>query len=122
MAKRSKKAVPSKSIQPAGYDAILDAISDLLEVSRRASARSVNAIMTLTYWEVGRRIVEFEQAGEIRAEYGTELLKRLSVDLTERFGRGFSRGTSGHMRSLLCRSWPIRQTLSAKSPGGSIIS
>jgi predicted nuclease of restriction endonuclease-like (RecB) superfamily len=113
MAKRSKKAVPSKSLQPAGYDAILDAISDLLEASRRASARTVNAVMTLTYWEVGRRIVEFEQAGEARAEYGTELLKRLSADLTERFGRGFSRANLEYMRRFY-ETWPISQTPSGK--------
>ncbi len=46
--------------------------------------------MTATYWEIGRRIVECEQAGERRAEYGAEVLKRLSADLSERFGRGFS--------------------------------
>ena len=47
--------------------------------------------MTATYWEIGRRIVEFEQGGKSRAEYGEELLNRLSTDLTARFGRGFSR-------------------------------
>ena len=46
--------------------------------------------MTATYWEMGRRIVEHEQAGKERAAYGAELLTRLSADLTERFGRGFS--------------------------------
>jgi predicted nuclease of restriction endonuclease-like (RecB) superfamily len=68
-----------------------------------------------TYWEIGRRIVEFEQAGEKRAEYGSELLKRLSGDLTERFGRGFSERNLRTMRSFYAE-WPIRQTLSAKSP------
>jgi hypothetical protein len=48
-----------------------------------------NALMTATYWEVGRRIVEFEQGGEKRAGYGEELLARLADDLTARFGRGF---------------------------------
>ena len=46
--------------------------------------------MTATYWEIGRRIVDFEQGGEKRAEYGKELLQQLSVDLTSKFGRGFS--------------------------------
>src|SRR5437667_10989927 len=46
--------------------------------------------MTATYWEIGRRIVEFEQRGKKRAQYGEELLQRLAQDLTARFGRGFS--------------------------------
>ena len=62
---------------------------DLLDTARRASARTVNAIMTATYWELGRRIVELEQGGKGRADYGEELLKRMSADLTPRFGRGF---------------------------------
>ncbi|ETJ33350.1 hypothetical protein Q604_UNBC12190G0001, partial [human gut metagenome] len=52
--------------------------------------RSVNALMTATYWEIGRRIVEFEQGGEARAAYGAQLIKRLSKDLSLRFKRGFS--------------------------------
>lgn len=47
--------------------------------------------MTATYWEIGRRIVEFEQGGKERATYGDELLERLAEDLTARFGRGFAR-------------------------------
>jgi len=61
----------------------------LIAAARNAAARSVNCIMTATYWLIGRRIVEFEQGGETRAQYGEELLKRLSTDLTSRFGRGF---------------------------------
>ena len=49
------------------------------------------AIMAATYWEIGRRIVEFEQRGEKRAKYGKALLERLSKDLTLRYGRGFAR-------------------------------
>ena len=72
------------------YDDVLASMVDLLESSRRASARAVNCVMTATYWEIGRRIVELEQEGEWRAEYGEEMLKRLAVDLTARFGRGFA--------------------------------
>ena len=64
-------------------------IGELLESARRTSARAVNAIMTATYWEIGRHIVEFEQGGKARAEYGEHLLEKLSDDLTSRFGRGF---------------------------------
>ncbi|MEK7243938.1 MAG: PDDEXK nuclease domain-containing protein, partial [Thermodesulfobacteriota bacterium] len=58
--------------------------------ARRSSVRAVNAIMTATYWEIGRRIVEYEQQCKLRAQYGAQLLERLSLDLNKRFGRGFS--------------------------------
>jgi hypothetical protein len=64
------------------YPGLVGSISELLEDARRASARTVNAFMTATYWEIGRRIVEFEQRGEKRAGYGEELLKRLAQDLS----------------------------------------
>lgn len=65
---------------------MLSDVVELLEASRRASARAVNTIMTATYWKVGRRIVELEQGGEGRAKYRQELLKRLSVALSGRTG------------------------------------
>jgi predicted nuclease of restriction endonuclease-like (RecB) superfamily len=119
-----KKALAERgSVAPAGYDSVLTEVVRLLEDSRRASARAVNAVMTTTYWEVGRRIVEGEQAGGKRAGYGKELLKHLSSDLTTRFGRGFSQRNLEQMR-LFYLGWRISQTLSAKShpaealPGG----
>lgn len=99
------------------YLGLVRDLSDLLESARRSSARAVNTIMTATYWEVGRRIVEFEQGGARRAEYGSELLERLAVDLSRRFGRGFSRRNLQDMRNFY-RTFPstdIRQTPSAKS-------
>ena len=76
-----------------------------------------NALMTATYWEVGRRIVEFEQGGEKRAGYGEELLARLADDLTARFGRGFSRFNLGRFRQfyLAMPSEQIRATVSLES-------
>ncbi len=100
----------------AGYDSVLTGVAELLEAARRTTARAANAVMTATYWEIGRRIVEFEQKGTRRAEYGKALLKRLSVDLTTRFRRGFSERNLEQMR-LFYDSWPISQTLSAKSDG-----
>lgn len=96
------------------YAEVLDGIMDLLERARREAARSVNAVMTATYWEIGQRIVEFEQAGARRAGYGEALLERLAQDLGKRFGRGFSRRNLQSMR-LFYMGWPIRQTLSANS-------
>lgn len=114
MAKRSKKkSIPAKRSFSKEYAAVVADISHVLESARRLSARSVNAVITRTYWEIGRRIVEFEQAGEKRAEYGTELLKRLATDLS-RFGRGFSERNLRTMRAFYIDR-PIRQTLSAES-------
>ena len=85
-----KRLPPQKPSSPIeGYDSIVSELVDLVESARRFSARSVNAVMTATYWEIGRRIVEFEQQGETRAEYGEQLVEQLSRDLTQRFGRGF---------------------------------
>jgi len=70
--------------------------------------------MTATYWEIGRRIVEFEQRGAKRAEYGAELLETLSADLTRRFGRGFSRPNLQRFREFYLR-FPLKQIRSTVS-------
>lgn len=92
-----------------GYAVLLTDISALLERARRMSARSVNSILTATYWEIGRRIVEFEQGGKVRAEYGKELLARLAADLTTRHGRGFSAPSLYRMRGFYL-GWEIFST------------
>ena len=99
------------------YLGLVQELSGLLDAARRSSARAVNAVMTATYWEIGRRIVEFEQGGAKRADYGARLLERLSTDLTERFGRGFSRQNLHSMRQfyLAFAMGEIRQTLSGES-------
>lgn len=86
---KKKLTSREKSIQKTGYNQLLGGLTQLLEESRHVAARSVNVILTATYWEVGRRIVEYEQGGKSRAEYGERALKRLASDLTTRFGRGF---------------------------------
>ena len=86
-----EKPLKKQVAQTISYDAILSGVVELLEQARRSSARAVNTIMTATYWEIGRRIVENEQAGKKRAGYGEDILRRLSLDLTAGFGRGFSR-------------------------------
>ena len=97
-----------------GYSTILSDVAGLLESARRVSVRATNAIMTATYWEIGRRIVEYEQEGMDKAEYGKKIIERLSFDLTKRFGRGFSKRNVEQMR-LFYVYWPIAQTLSAQS-------
>jgi predicted nuclease of restriction endonuclease-like (RecB) superfamily len=96
------------------YDGLLQGVVRLLEEARKTSARSVNAIMTATYCEIGHRIVEREQEGRRRAGYGEALIERLAVDLTARFRRGFSPTNFKQMREFYL-VWPIRQTLSDKS-------
>lgn len=98
---------------PTDYGELVAGISSLLEQARRTSVRAVNSILTATYWDVGRKIVEFEQGGKERAEYGGQLLVRLSQDLTQEHGRGFSRGNLQQMR-LFYLGWEICQTLSGK--------
>ena len=86
-----------------------------MEDARRVSARAVNSVMTATYWEFGRRIVEFEQGGEKRAGYGQELVARLAEDLTARFGRGYSLSNLKSARTFYLL-WPIGQTTSDQLP------
>ena len=112
MAKR-KAPSPDALIPAADYDGLLGEVVVLLESARHTAARAVNAVMTAAYWEIGRRIVEVEQRGERRAEYGASLIERLSLDLTKRFGRGFSRANLEYMRRFF-EYWPIPQTPSGE--------
>ncbi len=103
--------------QKASYEAVFGDVSKIIDAARVSAARSVNAAMTAAYWLIGRRIVESEQAGEERAEYGAALLERLTEDLTRRFGRGFSRQNLQNMRLFYLAHPPDRilQTVSGKS-------
>ena len=107
---------PMKRVPTGLYGDFVEDLSGLLESARLAAARSVNTVMTATYWEVGRRIVEYEQGGKDRAEYGTELLNRLSHDLTRQFGRGFSLRNLQQIRGFYVTyaAAGISQTVSAK--------
>ncbi|OGW17867.1 MAG: hypothetical protein A3G93_02140 [Nitrospinae bacterium RIFCSPLOWO2_12_FULL_45_22] len=113
MMKKNSKDKGIKIIDHQDYSGLLTGVSELLEQARHTAARSVNKILIITYWEIGRRIVEFEQKGKRRADYGRELLKKLSKDLIARFGRGFSERNLEQMR-LFYVTWPISQTPSAK--------
>jgi len=111
----ARKKAKGELIHAAGasYDGLLSRLSTLLEQGRRATVRATNAILTATYWEVGRQIVEFEQGGHARAEYGEELLKRLGRDLSAQHGRGFSHQGLYKMRSFFL-GWEIFPTVSGK--------
>jgi len=75
-------------------------VRDLIQSARRSVVSVVNTLQVMTNFEIGRRIVEHEQQGEKRAEYGKELLKELSARLTEEFGRGFSKSNLASMRAF----------------------
>jgi predicted nuclease of restriction endonuclease-like (RecB) superfamily len=101
------------------YTSLLAEVSRLLEDARRSAARSVNVLLTAAYWRLGRQIVEFEQRGERRAEYGRQLLLRLAADLTVRFGRGFGYTNLNLMRQFYLTfpdRAPISETTSWESP------
>lgn len=98
------------------YASICSGIIDLLEDMRKKALVSVNSIMTATYWEIGRRIVESEQGGSERAEYGKILIEKLAIDLTRQYGRGFAKTNLWNMRAFYL-AWPpenILQTVSGE--------
>lgn len=106
---------PSSSITPRNYGNLLNRIAEVLSSARNKIVREINKAQVLAYWEIGREIVEFEQKGKARAEYGEELVVRLAKDLTERFGRGFSERNLEQMRRFYLTYSQKAQTLSAKS-------
>ena len=89
-------------------------MSRIIDAARHSAARSVNAVMTAAYWMIGRHIVEFEQSGEQRADYGEEIVERLATDLSAHYGRGFSIRNVWNMKAFYL-AWPILQTVSAES-------
>ncbi len=93
------------------YQDLIQQIGGLLSLGRQKAVQSVNTILVQTYWQIGRHIVEFEQKGNGRAEYGSQLFERLSKDLTQLYGKGFSRSNLLYMRKLY-NSFPISETLS----------
>jgi len=82
------------------YDHLIDQIGSLLQQGRTRAVYAVNNILVQTYWQIGKYIVEFEQGGSLKAEYGDELLLRLSKDLTLTYGKGFSRSNLTYMRKF----------------------
>jgi len=90
------------------YQKLLERISGTFSTGRMAAFQAVNTQLLDTYWRVGQHIVEFEQGGKDRAEYGKALINRLSADLKLRHGRGFSRVNLIYMR-LFYLHYPISQ-------------
>ena len=91
-------------------------IKKILKNARQKAYTAVNSAMVEAYWEIGRRIVEEEQNGKERAEYGKEILKNLSKELTEEFGKGYSYRTLREIRQfyLMFSDFEKWRTVSAK--------
>ena len=95
------------------YDKLIYDISKVVNNGRNEAAKAINNVLVNTYWQIGRYIVEYEQGGNSKAEYGLALLKNLASDLTIRLGKGFSRPNLNNMRLFYLR-YPICQTVSDK--------
>jgi predicted nuclease of restriction endonuclease-like (RecB) superfamily len=89
-------------------------VADLLKEARKSVVQTVNRTMVYTYFEIGRMIVEEEQNGKERAEYGKQILKELSNRLNYEFGKGFSVTNLQQMKSFYT-VYGKQQTVSAKS-------
>ncbi|HZL10807.1 MAG TPA: PDDEXK nuclease domain-containing protein [Prolixibacteraceae bacterium] len=100
-------------ISQANYQNLIAQIGALLLEGRQKAAQAVNTILVQTYWEVGKYIVEFEQKGDFKAEYGSQLLDRLSKDLSFNYGKGFSRSNIFQIRLFYIKFQKI-QTLSGQ--------
>ena len=95
------------------YSSLINSIGALLEQGRKQAYQSVNSILVKTYWEIGKQIVEYEQHGEEKAEYGSALLDNLSKDLKIMHGRGFSKSNVYLMRQFYLKYQKF-QTVSGK--------
>ncbi len=116
MAKPTKKAARAL-VKPAGpaldYQRLVAAIGEAHQTAQRQAVQAINVALTLRNWLVGYYVVEYEQQGSDRAEYGGQLLKTLAQDLRRSLGRGFSHRNLEAFR-LCYRRYPISQSLIAK--------
>lgn len=102
-------------------DRLYAKIAELLQVARQTVVRAINQTMVYTYYEIGRMIVEDEQQGKERAEYGKQVLKELSKRLTADFGKGFSVENLDRMRFFYqIYSKSISSTVLTKSENNTI--
>ncbi|MGD0230361.1 MAG: DUF1016 N-terminal domain-containing protein [Syntrophorhabdales bacterium] len=99
---------------------LLENIRKLVQTARRTAVATINSVRVVTNFEIGRLIVEHEQAGARRAEYGKEVLRTLSTRLMNEFGQGFSKRNLEYMRRFYLlyreRLSQIAQTPSAQLP------
>lgn len=94
-------------------------IKTILEQARNNAVRAVNFTMVIAYWEIGKRIVEDEQGGNKKANYGQHLLKDLAEKLTVDFGKGFTETNIRYMRQFFL-AFPIHHAVRDESSSSSI--
>jgi predicted nuclease of restriction endonuclease-like (RecB) superfamily len=95
------------------YQQLIEKIGNTYQSAKNKIISAVNTEMLFAYWQIGKDIIEFEQGGKVKAEYGKQLLENLAKDLTLQHGKGFSRSNLNYMR-LLYNKYPICETLSHK--------
>ncbi len=95
------------------YNELVENIGSVYNKAKNKIISTINVEMLDAYWNIGKNIVEFEQKGKLKAEYGKKLLINLSKDLSAKYGKGFSRSNLQYMR-LFYLHYPIRQTVSGK--------
>ncbi len=103
------KSVKTKS----DYKKLLSAIGLTIEQARQNAIKAINTELVKANWEIGRHVIEFEQHGNERAEYGSDLLARLSKDLKPLYGKGFGRRNILDMRRFYL-AYSIWQAVPAK--------
>lgn len=100
-------------VKNSGFEKMISDIEALVNTSKNELATSINKVMTMTYWSIGKYIVEFEQDGNAKAEYGKNLLSTISKELTLRLGKGYSRPNLNNMRKFYLK-YSNCQTVSDK--------
>lgn len=100
-------------VKNSGFEKMISDIEVLVNASKSELAISINKVMTVTYWSIGKYIVEFEQDGNAKAKYGKNLLSTISKELTLRLGKGYSRPNLNNMRKFYLK-YSDCQTVSDK--------
>ncbi|MDA8339882.1 MAG: DUF1016 N-terminal domain-containing protein [Nitrospiraceae bacterium] len=103
------------------YSTLITDLASLIEQGRKTAVRYVNTALVATYWLIGRRIVEYEQKGKVRAEYGEAILKRISEDLIKKFGKGFGFTQMKNIRQFYL-SYPQKSYTVPGQLGSTVIS
>lgn len=112
--KAVKKSVCPAPVEDKGLGALLAQLRDVIREGRQQALRAVDVVQVRTCWAVGRHIVEFEQGGAARAEYGKNLLERVAARLTTEFGKGFD-ASNLYKMSLFYRLFPNLDALRPES-------
>ena len=100
-----------QSNQNKEYNILIENVGIALKNSRQNIANTINTEIVLTYWQIGKYIIDYEQKGNEKAEYGSNMLNKLSSDLTQKYGKGFSRSNVFYIRKFYME-YPKVQTVS----------